>query len=59
VEFLVQSILDAKDFPSLLTHQYGNYFCQKLFPRLTNDQKMKLWKTLEESVPGEKKPFLP
>ena len=35
VEFLVANILDAKEFPNLLIHQFGNYFCQKLFPRLT------------------------
>jgi hypothetical protein len=59
VEFLVKCILEANDFASLLIHQYGNYFCQKLFPRLTNEQKMKLWKQLELDVPGMRKDRLP
>jgi hypothetical protein len=34
VDFLVDKIIEADDFSSLLIDQYGNYFCQKLFPRL-------------------------
>ena len=59
VEFLVDSILAAGCFSNLLIHQYGNYFCQKLFPRLSNEQKLRLWKELELDMPNYLKPVLP
>ena len=58
MEFLVDSILVTGCFSNLLIHQYGNYFCQKLFPRLTNEQKLKLWKELELDMPNYYKPAL-
>jgi len=51
VDYLVSNILEANDFSSLLMHQFGNYFCQKLFPRLTEDQKLLLWKELDMNMP--------
>jgi Mg/Co/Ni transporter MgtE len=35
-------------FAEILMDQYGNYFCQKLFLRLTDEQKHKLLMTLKE-----------
>ena len=42
VDFLVDKIIEANDFSALLTDQYGNYFCQKLFPRLKDTHKSRL-----------------
>lgn len=53
VDFLVEKILESKDFTTLLAHQYGNYFCQKLFPRLKDTHKLSLWKELEKTKEGE------
>jgi len=58
VDFLVDKIIEADDFSSLLIDQYGNYFCQKLFPRLKDQHKSKLLSDLEKICVGEKKPFL-
>jgi hypothetical protein len=35
VQFLVNRMKEGMTFPNLLMDQYGNYFCQKLFPRLS------------------------
>lgn len=39
VDFIVSSICETNRFAQLLMHQYGNYFCQKLFQRLNNTHK--------------------
>jgi hypothetical protein len=43
----------------MLIHQYGNYFCQKLFPRLKSEHKFKFLEELRKNRPGEKKPDYP
>lgn len=58
VDFLVDKISEADDFSSLLIDQYGNYFCQKLFPWLKDHHKSKLLTDLEKICVGEKKPFI-
>jgi hypothetical protein len=58
VDFLVDMISEADDFSSLLVDQYGNYFCQKLFPRLKDHHKGRLLSDLEKLRIGFHKPYL-
>ena len=56
VNFLIDRIKVSKKFSHLLVDQYGNYFCQKLFPRLNNGHKMDLLQELVITQPGATKP---
>ena len=45
----IEQIIDEieENFNQVLVDQYGNYFCQKLFPILNDEQKMRLLTTLK------------
>ena len=58
VDFVVGKIEQSNDFSRLLIHQYGNYFCQKLFPRLKNEHKLKLINHLLQEQEGQRKQVL-
>lgn len=47
VEKMVTEIEER--FPDILVDQYGNYFCQELFKKLNDNQKLRLLNTLKES----------
>lgn len=44
IDFIVKEIEPL--FAEVLIDQYGNYFCQKLFPKLHDEHKFMLLKTL-------------
>jgi hypothetical protein len=44
IEYIVKEV--EPKFSELLIDQYGNYFCQKLFMKLNDEQKERLLKSL-------------
>lgn len=54
VDFVVKEI--EKQFSLILVDQYGNYFCQKLFQKLSDDHKMRLLNSLAEKCFDKTKP---
>jgi hypothetical protein len=44
IEYIVKEV--EPKFSGLLIDQYGNYFCQKLFIKLNDEQKERLLKSL-------------
>ncbi|CDW82681.1 pumillio protein 3 [Stylonychia lemnae] len=56
VEKIVQEI--EQKFAEILIDQYGNYFCQKLFLKINDQQKHRLLQTLKEPFSNTKNKFL-
>ena len=54
IDYLVKEI--EPHFSRLLIDQYGNYFCQKLFVKMSEENKLRLLKTLLEKESDIQKP---